>query len=247
MTRKQAIHAAATVADALGTSLARYKTRASSGPMLAAACLAATIADCLVAVVHVAGSHGQAHAPTLARGMIESMLDLEMLCTNGDYLKPLRLATALGKIKVGERFLAQATMLSSEQRDAVRANLREEHSIRDKLKAQGVEVLSIEKKFKRAPKSAPLWTYYWHFCSPAHNDLRALAGRHLRGDHVVLGGTLSDDEFVEILAICTAVALNVYEFMPKFLKVTATQLDPQYKPLGLLLRRMVGAPPPHER
>ncbi len=124
-TRREIIGAAITVADALGNTLARYKTKFARGPMLAAACLAATIADGLVAVINVVGSHGQGHAPTLARGMIESMLDLEMVCTNADYIDPLRLAAAQGKIATGQKFLAQGEMLTPEQQQAVRADLRD--------------------------------------------------------------------------------------------------------------------------
>src|SRR5438477_8718707 len=141
MTRNKVIEAAATVAESLSSTLARYKTRISRGPKLAAACVAATIADGLVAVIHVVDSHGQGHAPTLARGMIESMLDLEMVCTNADYLKPLRLATAQGKIAIGQQFLSQAKMLTKEQQDAVRAALREQALIVEDLERQGIKPL----------------------------------------------------------------------------------------------------------
>jgi hypothetical protein len=58
--RADAIRSAATVADTLSATLARYKTRAAHGQSLAAACLAATISDCLVAVIRLVDSHGQA-------------------------------------------------------------------------------------------------------------------------------------------------------------------------------------------
>src|SRR5438105_2972610 len=247
MTRNKVIEAAATVAESLSSTLARYKTRISRGPKLAAACVAATIADGLVAVIHVVDSHGQGHAPTLARGMIESMLDLEMVCTNADYLKPLRLATAQGKIAIGQQFLSQAKMLTKEQQDAVRADLREQALIVEDLERQGIKPLSIEEKFMRAPKSGVLWTYYWHFCSSAHNDLRALASRHLRGNHIILGETLSDDDVRETLVICAGIALNVYEYIPTFLMVTAEQLQPEWEALGPLLRRLAGAPTKFQR
>ena len=79
------------------------------------------------------------------------------------------------------------------------------------------------------------------FCSSAHNDPRALASRHLRENHI-LGETLSDDDVRETLVICAGIALNVYEYIPTFLMVTAEQLQPEWEPLGPLLRRLAGAP-----
>lgn len=191
-------------------------------------------------MIRLVDSHGQAHAPTLARGMIESMLDLEMVCANPEYLKPLRLATAQGKIVAGEKYLAQAQMLTQEQQDAVRADLRQQATTVHELKRQGVKPLAIEDKFKRAPKSGVLWSFYWLYCSSAHNDLRALATRHLREDHIVLGDTLTDDDLREILTICAGIALNVYEYVPIFLIVAPEELTVEWQPLRAVIMRIGG-------
>ena len=103
--------------------------------------------------------HGQAHAATLARGMIESMLDLELVCANPDNIDPLRLMTAQGKIVAGQEYLAKATVLTTEQRRVVAADLKKNAALVEKLKRAGVKPLDIKTKFKKAPNSASLWTF----------------------------------------------------------------------------------------
>jgi hypothetical protein len=70
--RHEAIRAAATVAQALAETLHQYQTCDIKGAMLAAACMSATIADGLVAVVHVVDSNGQSHVarPQQDRGAV---------------------------------------------------------------------------------------------------------------------------------------------------------------------------------
>lgn len=203
--------------------------------------MAATICDNLVAVTRVVDSHGQGHAPTLARGLIESVIDLELVCDNHDNVKPLMLDTAKGVIRLCETLLVDAKSSNNLERDALIRRLRQERKTVDELERQGVKPLRLEDKIKKIKKNpAVLRTYFWRYCQSAHNDLQVLAERHLRGNTIVLGNTLSDDEAIGLLAVCGGCAFHVFEFMPVFLEVSASQLEPAWLPLRPLLHRLGG-------
>jgi hypothetical protein len=241
LSRQEAIRLADAIADALATALSQYKVRTTAGPLIAAACLAATICDNLVAVVRVIDSHGQGHAPTLARGLIESVIDLELVCDNHDNVKPLMLDAANGVIRVCEALLVDAKSADDVERDGLIKRLRQERETVYELGRQGVKPLRLEDKIKKVKKNpGVLRTYFWRYCQSAHNDLQALAERHLRGNTIVLGNTLADDEAIPLLAVCAGCAFHVFEFMPVFLEVSADQLEAAWLPLRPLLHRLGG-------
>jgi len=196
--------------------------------MVTAACLAASIADGLIALVRVLDSRGQGHALTLAREIVESLLELEMICVNSMSILPLWLANAQDRVQVGEQFLIEVKDLPYDLRTAVAADIAGQTALVKNLERRGVQRLGVYEKFGYARVSSAFWTFYWRSCLSAHNDLRALETRHLRGRHVVTGQALSDDDVREIVSIGTAVALRVYECAPKFLDVTAEELLPQW-------------------
>ena len=237
-TRRQAISFATLTAEQLCTTLARYVTRFSKGPMVTAACLAASIADGLVALVRVLDSRGQGHALTLAREIIESLLELEMICVDSDSILPLWLANAQDRVQLGEQFLMEVKDLPYDLRTAVAADIAGETALLKLLERRGVKRLGVYQKFGYARVSNEFWTFYWRSCLSAHNDLRALETRHLRGRHLVIRKALSDDDVREIVSIGAAVALRVYECTPKFLDVTAKELLPQWEPLLPGLQRI---------
>jgi hypothetical protein len=193
---------------------------------VAAACLAATLLDSLVAVIHVTKSHGQAQAPTIARGMIEALLDLPLITARPTTLDSLTLSTAEGRIKAGEAIMARRH--DEDDRDffaAGRSSWREEKKTRERLRRQGIRPSSIEDKFKKTALPASLIPFYWHLCSSAHNDLHALAQRHYRNGRLVLGTTLWESEAVNLVLMCSLVAFQILEYVPVFLNVEAAALQ----------------------
>lgn len=228
-TRRQAISFASLTAESLCTTLARYDIRFSNGPMVAAACLSASIADGLVALVRILDSRGQRHALTLAREVIESLLELEMICVNSKFsILPLWLANAQDRVQLGEQFLIEVKDIPYDLRTAVAADIAAQTALVKMLERRGVKRLDVYEKFGYARVSSEFWTFYWRSCLSAHNDLRALETRRLRGRHIVIGERLSNDDVREIVIISASVALRVYECAPKFLDVTAEELLPQW-------------------
>ena len=144
-----ALAAAVWTAETVSCVVTSHNTRESRGASVAAACLAATLLDGLVAVIHVTKSHGQAQAPTIARGMIEGLLDLALITTNRSTLQSLTLSTVEGRIKSGEVIMAYGKDEDSSFLSAARSRLREEKRRREALRRKGVRPLSIGDKFKK--------------------------------------------------------------------------------------------------
>lgn len=246
-TRRQAISFASLAAESLCTTLARYEIRFSKGPMVAAACLAASIADGLLALVRVLDSRGQGHAPALARQLIDSVLELEMICVDPKTIFALWLATAQDKVELGEQLLMQVKDLPYDLRAAVTTEIAEQARVVSSLARRGVERMGAQEKLGIAQASTALWTFYWRYLSSAHNDLRVLEHRRLRGQRLVLGEHLSDDDVREVVTIYASVALRVYELAPRFMKVTDEELRPQWEPLVPGLHQIAQDPPTRRR
>ena len=240
-TRSEAIDAAATVARTLGDTLRRHQTREIESGMLAAACLAATITDALVATVEVVDSPGQSHAGTLARSTVEAFVDFELLCLDAGNLKHLRLNAARGTIKTLSAWLRHHDDAPADAERVTRTHreMADAQDLIDELKAEGAQQLRMAEKFATlGPAFAQFETFWLHFCTSAHNDLSALASRHLRIDHkLTIGETLTDEQAIEILAICSTVALQVYSRLPLFMDVTPEQLAPEWQPIVPLIQR----------
>jgi hypothetical protein len=87
-----------------------------------AAGISATIIDGLAAVVELVNGNGQAHAATVARGMIEALLDLALLCNDPNYVRSMILMTQSGVKRRLERELEPDGVLSG-PRESVECNL----------------------------------------------------------------------------------------------------------------------------
>jgi hypothetical protein len=240
--RAQAFEDARAIADALADTLLKRKVRDNGGRILAAACLSATICESVYAALAVASSPGPLQAKTIARGVIEAGLNLEITCngTDGDYAA-LRLATTIGFLRFADQYLEHS------QYSVPEADLSAFIGKRDKARAdlaawnkQNVRALEMRDRFERAPKMSVFRPHYALYCSSAHNDHRALAERHLRGDHIALSYPVEDDDIAHIFTVCCGVALNVFEFMPFFLVATHEQLVPTWSHLPARLRRIAG-------
>lgn len=198
--RQEAIGAAVAVAKSLGNTLRRYQTREIEGAMLAAACLSATITDALVATVEVVDSPGQSHAGTLARSMIEAFVDFELLCLDPENLKHLRVTAAHGTINTLSAWLRHHNDIGADAARVARTRreIDEARSLITALESAGARRLRMADKFAAlGPSFAQSETFWLHFCTSAHNDLSALASRHLRGEHMLtIGETLTDGQAI---------------------------------------------------
>jgi hypothetical protein len=169
--------------------------------------------------------------------MIDALFDLELLCAEPENIKPMLLATSSGIVKVGESLLANAASLDPEDRKEIASRVADAKLAVDELRRRGAQPLRMEDKLKKITKNPrTLLTYYLRYCSSAHNDLKALSDRHIRGKTIVLGETLPDAEAIELLTISILCAFHVFEFVPTFLTVSAEQLQPEWEPLLPTLR-----------
>jgi hypothetical protein len=224
-------------------ALCAYPTRVKQGPRLAAAAIAASISDGLVAVITLVGSLGQAHTPTVVRGMIESIADLSLICENEDFIKPLMLNAIDGKVKLGNGLL-NSSVYSEEERAQLLDALKDQGAKLKGLQKAGIKPLRFQDKLKRIDHLP--WefvSFYFMYSGSVHNDLNAVGDRHLRGDKIVLGVTLSDSDAINILSVACACAYKLFALMPAFLRVTEAELEPRWQPLATVLGRLAARSP----
>jgi hypothetical protein len=211
------------------------------------AMLAATILDGLVAIIALLRSHGQCHAATIVRSMMEAVGDLYHLCSDSSYLDRLRLTSALVEQRNAETFI----QLRAGDRDMVKIVDQQKRIAREVKQ----KVLALSGKTRKidtgervsAPNLPPDFVaIYSTNCAEAHHDIVALARRHFRGKELVFGDTLTVSHALISLAqgclLVTMMAGKIPEFatrLPADAEATILALRKQSETVGAKLNEVL--------
>lgn len=181
---------------------ARYK---STQPDECAAWLCLTIAEAFSGVLALLESPAQAHAPTLARTMVESLVNLKNLVADPDYLNQMRFDNADQQLKTFAGYRVDPSS-SGEFRSNLERASAVEQQIYDQTYSVERKSFNIYKKFKRAGMLDYYETAYRFLCSFSHNNLIALQARHGHGHRLRFRQPLPPKTIIMILGV----AANLY-------------------------------------
>lgn len=206
MKKEEALSIAQRAAEAAYALLARGTLRNSEEATVTGAMLGASIVDGFHAVIALAASSGQAYASTIVRSMIEALGDLCHLAADTTYLDRLKLTSALKVQRSSEEFIADHAS-DQDVSDIValaRSRCRDAKTTISGLKAR-VQPLTPEQRVRAPGLPSAAARVYGLECFDAHQDLTTLMRRHLDGDAIKFGATLTDAELIGTLTNAIAV------------------------------------------
>lgn len=204
------------------------------------AMLAVTILDGLVGVIALLRSHGQCHAATIVRSMMEALGDLYHLCSDGGYLNRLQLTSALAEQRNAETFI-RLRAADPDMAKMVDAQKEIARDAKRKVEALSVNTKRIEPGERVSTPDLPpdYVAIYSTNCVEAHHDIVALARRHFRGNQLVFGDTLSvSNALVALVQGCLMVVMmagRISQFatnLPKDAEATIRSLQMQAQAVG---------------
>lgn len=223
---REAIRLAAEVADGAHAVLSSAEYKADEVTRWCAM-LAATIVDGLHAAVALIPSHGQAHADTVVRSMIEAVGDLHHLVADAAYLDRLKLTSALNVKAAGEEMIRVRIDDASAAGvvHVAKERCQEAKQVIRRL-CDTVEKLSVADRITAPGLPSDVAGIYEQYCFDAHHDLSALERRHFRDTHIVMGDeTLHAGSAIGTLGHATLLVAMVLDVAPKF----ATIRDPDLR------------------
>ena len=226
-----ALSVAQTACDAAYDLLASGKYR--SDEITRTLCmLAATITDGLQAVVVLVPSHGQAHADTIVRSMLEALGDLYHLVADPCYLDRLELTSAQNVKKSSEDFIRDRHS-DPDVADVVefaKAKCREANATITSLTGRS-KPIKPSARVQAPGLPTEVARVFALECFDAHHDLTVLERRYFDGPRISAGDTLSVGEAIEALGhavLITSVAVDKYrefgQFDPALYDRKATEL-----------------------
>lgn len=122
--------------------------------------------------------------PILARSTLEAYVDFKCLVADAAYVECIEAAHDREWAKVfdeavsaGGAYLGQLGAEASVQRERAAIAERE-----DRRQASGIRRLTAKERFARAGVAELYYSVYNFLCAEAHNDARALIGRHIKED-----------------------------------------------------------------
>lgn len=181
--------------------------------------------------------------PILLRAVLEAYVDLVNLVQNARYGYNLEVAhlkewlKLLAEAKIGKNeYLAD---ISKEPNlDSTIAKWSEE---KRKLEAKGYRALKIEGKFKLAGMEKEYRSIYNSLCSDAHNNLRALVGRHIEREQtdfsIVVYKAYTPEDSATYVGMNAELLMRATELIHDFLKSKVMDKLPAYR---LELNRLRG-------
>jgi len=150
LTREKALELSKHVANTISAALGERRVHSTKTWTFAAAVTAVTICDGLAGVIALVESPGRGHSPTIVRGMIESLLDLSLICKDWRNVARLTLASQRGTRRHLQMAMGQDGTLDDEFKQTIRDLLRDVSRTIKELEDHGVKHFDIEDKFRLA-------------------------------------------------------------------------------------------------
>jgi hypothetical protein len=195
-----ALGAMGTVIDA--ASRLRYQREEMS--QVYAVALHSTVIEQFHSCIAMVEADAATALPNTLRSMLEALVELENLLTDATYYQYMEAAN-----------LEQMTKLLSQSHLPILNGLRDKHDVDalhaeykkklDELAEDGYSPLPIWRRFKRADRMDQYNTLYALYCLDAHNNITALAERHINN----AGDAVSLFREMDHLATCNRMATGL--------------------------------------
>jgi hypothetical protein len=141
--------------------------------------LHATIVELFDSCLAMAERNATAGIPVVLRSIYEALVDLDNLLTSADYVKHMEAANLEQICKLLDQAGANPLFEGLSERVDAPSKLAEYRQRLSDLKAEGIEALRFSTRCKRVGRENEYRTMYGLFCLDSHNNMAALADRHL--------------------------------------------------------------------
>lgn len=208
------------IKNLFGELLAKMEIQ-DSGEARLAGLLLATIAESYCAIGVLCGTPYGSHSPTHCRSMMECFVNLKLLVEDPSHAEQFQFENARQSMIVLDGFAADADVAADARIMAELDAIRQQHGpVHDRLKAKGLKEKKIFKLFEDAGLKG-LYLPYRFLCTFTHNQLNALAGRHVGKGQILLGQPLPDETLKMILGLSISMYAQAFELAPKFSSISA--------------------------
>jgi hypothetical protein len=241
MTREETIQLAQKAYRELAYCLSRAGIAKDDLRAALAGMTIATILDGLAAVNALVPSNGQGHAPSIARGMIEALVDLVLICKSGNYADCLLLRSQQNtRIYVQHAIAVTAAFKEcNDEKEALIAALREVNAQITDLEARGARTMEFDEKLTKSDLDPKMRFYWARWIASSHNNFDSLLDRHWRDGHLQIGDTLPDEQAVPMMGVAIAIACEAMIHLHRFSSARKNEVETVCAPLLESVRRIL--------